>query len=175
MLTDADDDKEITSRATMQTGVSFTGKTYALAVTRAGFYPDFQRRCGLDCAIAMADRTGILDLAGTAATRARSIEFHTTARLRNLPAAMALRTGLRSAHRSLSMTLRTGLKMCDIQLQHGAADRVPEADVDLILKVIVWLRLTLHRRTTAASATAEDAGKDVTKAAAARGAGGLPA
>ena len=55
--------------------------------------------------------------------------------------------------------------MRDVQAQHGAADRLPEADVDLVFQVGARLGLFLDGCATAP--TAEHAGKNVAEPAAA--------
>src|SRR4029078_3039710 len=107
-------------------------------------------------------RTRRLDLAGPTAARARCVELHATAGLRNLSAAVALRTGLRSADGSFAVAVRAGFQVRDVEAQHCAANGIPKPDVDLVFKVSARLRLMLHTAcATSGGAGAEDAGQDI--------------
>ena len=101
-----------------------------------------------------------------AAARAGDVEFHSAAGLRNVAAAVALRTGCGRTHHAAAVAIRAGIKTRDVQAHHRAADRVPEADVHLIFKVGAALWPNFRGR--AATPTAKDAGEDVAKAACAR-------
>jgi len=80
--------------------------------------------------------------------------------------AVALWAGCGRAYHAAAVAVRTGIKAGNVQAHDGAADRVPEPDVDLIFKIGAAFRSDLCG-CAAAPATAKDAGKNVTEAASA--------
>ena len=116
----------------------------------------------------MACRTDALSFSRTTAARARHVELHATAGLRDLSAAVAFRTRSRRAHDAFASTVSACGQVRNRQLHYRPANRVPEPDVHLVFKVCPALRLLLYR---SSAASAEHAGKDVLESAATAGAG----
>src|SRR5882724_5842011 len=100
------------------------------------------------------------------AARARHVELHAPAGLCDLAAASALRTFAGGLDVSLTVAVAAGVTTRDIQSHDAAANRRPERNVDLIFEIGAGLGTFFGHSCPAASA--EDAGENVTEAAAAR-------
>ena len=157
MLAHADDDIKIARCAALRPRVAFAADSYALAVTRARFYAHLQRLCALHSAFPVAHRTWRLHFAGAAAARTGNVELHPAAGLRDVAAAMALRTRCGRSHHAATVAVGAGIKASDVQAHYRAANRVPEADIHLVFKIGAVLRLGFNGR--AATTAAKDAGK----------------
>src|SRR5262249_16609833 len=145
-------------------GIALAGETYALAVASPGLHPDLERLRALHQALAMTRGAHALRLTRAAAARARGVEFHPAAGLRDLTFTAALGTGFPRPDHPFAPAIAAGIQTGDVELHHRAADRVPEADIDLILQVSAVLRLALRSCTRAAP---EDARENVPKPSAA--------
>src|SRR5262249_54578584 len=92
MLTDADDDVEVSRGATVRPGIAFAWNADTLSVARAGFHTYLQRFGALNDSVAMTGRADALRLPRSTAARAGDVEFHTPAGLGHLAFASAFRT-----------------------------------------------------------------------------------
>src|SRR5579864_4429206 len=79
-----------------------------------------------------------------------------------MSAAVALRARGRCSYHSAAVAVGAGIKSRDVQPHHGAADRVPEADIHLVLKIGAMLRPNFRGR--AAAPSAKNAGKNIAEA-----------
>ena len=131
----AHDDVEIAGRCAHGSGVAATGQTNALAIARAGLDANLQRLAALDAALAVAGRADGAVLAAAAAARTRHVELHAAALLRDLALAVALRTFARLLDVTLAVTVAANFQARNVELQLGAVDGLPEADVHLVFEV----------------------------------------
>src|SRR5581483_7799157 len=160
MLAGAHNDVEVAGRAAVTSCIALAGEPDALPVARARLDSDFQRFGAVHHAFAAAHRTNGPVLTRAAAARARHVELHASALLRDLAGAVALRTRPRLFEKSDAVAVRTCVLARDAEAQHGAADRLPEVHSDLVFEVAARLRaFGLH------AATIEDAGEDVAEPA----------
>src|ERR1700692_4757170 len=97
------------------------------------------------------------------ASRTSHIKLHPPARLFNRSLAMTLRTFPRSLHIPIAVAIPANIAPSNIQLHHPAANRRPERNVDLILKITPRLRPSRHRLAPAAS---KNAGENILESAA---------
>src|SRR5271167_4985072 len=163
MLARAHDDVEIACGCAHRAGIAAARKTNALTVARASLDADLERLGALHAALAVTHVAHRAVLAAAAAARARHVELHAAALLRNLSFPFAFRADAWTFDVAVPMTGPADLEVRDIELHHRASDRIPEADIYLVFEVAARLGTLLHRL---AASTAEDAGKDVAEAAA---------
>ena len=106
--------------------------------------------------------TGGCTLPRAAAARAGDVELHSAAGLRDVAAAVALRAGCGRAHHAAAVAVGAGIQARDVQAHHRAADRVPEADIDLVFQIraAFW---SGFRGSAAAPSAAKDAGKNIAR------------
>src|SRR5262249_15468841 len=114
MLTGANDDIEIAWRAAVRPGIALAGETYALAVARPGLHRDLERLRALTQAFAMTRGAHALRLPRAAAARARGVEFHPAAGLRDLTFTAALGTGCRRADHAFAPAIAAGIQTGDV-------------------------------------------------------------
>src|SRR5215469_2357173 len=145
MVSGANDDIEIARRTAVRPGIALAREANALAVAGSRFHPDLERLCALYQALAMTGRANALRFTSAAAARARGVEFHPAAGLRD---------------HAFASAIAAGVKARDVDLHDGAAYRIPERYIDLILEVSAVLRLAAHR---GARAAPEYAREDVSK------------
>src|SRR5690348_16051787 len=84
---------------------------------------------------AAADSTRSLVFAGAAAARTRRVELHAPSGLRDCAFTAALGARARRFQMSTAVAVRANILARHIELQHAAANRRPEGDVDLVLDV----------------------------------------
>src|SRR5258708_34242296 len=156
MLPGADDDKQVAGGRALRPGIAFARQTDALSVARSRLDSDFQRFGSRHHRRPMADRTEIARLSRAVTARTGRIELHAARVLRDLAAAAAFRAGADRAHAALAIAVRAGRLAGNIETHHCAANRVPEADVDLISQVRAGLRLVIDSR-PASAARSKDA------------------
>src|ERR1700684_184628 len=135
MITGADDHVQVAGRAGVRPAVALAGGPDALPVARTSLYADFDRLGSGDRAFAVADRAGGNVFPRPMAARARYIKLHASARLRNLPRAVAFRTLSRRFNVTLPVAIRAYILARNVQPHHAAAYRRPEGHVDLIFKI----------------------------------------
>ena len=103
--------------------------------------PNFYRVRVSNTSFSPAGRAGIFQPAGAFAALARKIEFHRAGHLRDFAGSVALgANGYIAAGRSGAAARLTGLLPRDIQAYLRAANRLPEIDVQRVLKVCSALR-----------------------------------
>src|SRR5262249_58297152 len=151
MVSGANDDIEIARRTTIRPGIALAGEANTLAVAGSRLYPDLERLRALHQALAVTGRANALRFTSAAAARARRVEFHPAAGLRDLTFAAALGTGSRRAHHAFASAIATDVQARDVELHDRAADRIPEPSIALLLEVSAVLRLAAHRGTRATS------------------------
>src|SRR5580765_8257803 len=162
MVAHADDDIKIACRSAVRSGVALAGQANALPVACARFYADFQRFSALHCAFTVAHRAGRLHLTAAAGPGTHDVELHPAAGLRDLAAAVALRACGGSSHHAAAVAVCAGIKARDVQAHDRSADRIPETDVDLVLKVGAAFRSGFRGR---AAPSAKDAGENIAESA----------
>src|SRR5215469_10844950 len=151
MTSGANDDVEIAGRAPVLPSIALARNANPLPVARA-------------CLDANLERFGAADHAFTVARRANG---------NILSAAVALRADPRLLDVAAAPATRANVLAGDIQTHYSAANRRPERHVHLIFEIAARLRAR-GSSAGAARASAEDAGEDVTKSAATRGAAPAP-
>src|SRR6266404_4997201 len=164
MLADLHDDVEIARRPAIQSRIAFACDAYALAVARARLNADLERFGAHDHALTVACRTDALRLAGAVAAWALHVELHASAGLRDLSTAVALGTRSHSADRSFAAAIATGVLTRDVDAHYRAANRVPEPDIDLVLKIRPRFRMCAD--SSPGTASAKHAGENIAEAAA---------
>src|ERR1700689_3255432 len=116
MLARAHDDVEIARRGAHGSGIASAGETNALPVPRSRLNTHLQRLAALHAPFAVAHRTDGAVLAAAAAARARHVELHASAFLRDLPFALAIRTRPRALDETLAVAIRTNFQARDREL-----------------------------------------------------------
>ncbi len=154
VLTDLDDEVEISRSRALGAGIASTCQPDALPIARSWLDPKLQRLAACDHTRTFACRAGILHLAGAATARALDIELHPAAHLRHLAAAVALRALHAAALDATSLAGIALLLALDLQAGNPAADSRPEVDLDLVFEV--GSRLRSPCLSTAVEHSAED-------------------
>ena len=160
-------DVEIARGAAHGAGIAFAGHAQPRSVPRAGRNAHFHRLRVRHAAIAAAGGAGVVQLARAAAARAGQVEPHGAGHLDNLAGAFALRAGhFARARRARAVAGRADLVARDVQARLGAADGLPEVDVQHVFEIVAFFRLRLLRLPLAAAV--EELRKDIAEAAAIR-------
>src|SRR5580692_10900996 len=94
----------------------------------------------------MAIRADRNILARPLASRARHVELHAPAGLRDLPGSIAFGALAWRFDVTLSVTIRARILPRNVELHHAAADRCPERHIDLILQIAASFGSRLRRR-----------------------------
>jgi hypothetical protein len=163
MLTRAHHNVQIASRAAKLSGIAFACQSNALSVPRSGFDTNVYWFGTRHDTFAVADWAYILRLAGAAAARTLQVEPHVAAHLCNLSLAVTFGTSAHTLELAASVAIAAGFLPLYVDAHHGAANGVPESDVDLIFQIGAGLDLSLFASATRA---AEDAGEYVPESAA---------
>ena len=108
------------------------------------------------------------EFAGAAAARAGNIEAHLAGGLLNRAGAAADRAGLRRTDGAGAVAGLASFHARDLKFFHGAANRIPEIDFDLVFEIAAGLLLDFHF--SAATTAAEKLTEEIAEAGAATGA-----
>src|SRR5690349_10611141 len=146
-------------------GVALRGNADAPAIGDARGDADLDGFGTAHAPFAAASLAGGAELAGAAATRARDVKAHLSGGLLNGAFAFAGGTHLRSAHGAGAVAGVAGVHASDLHFLDGAANGVPEIDLDLIFKVAA--ALGFHFGRGGAATAAEELSKEIAEAGAA--------
>src|ERR1700692_646571 len=111
MLPEAHNDVQVACRRTHGPGVTTSGQSNALPVARAGLDAHLERLVPFHSSRAMAHIADRPAVSTATAARARDIDLHATALLRDLPLALALRARFCAFKVAVSVTIRTALQV----------------------------------------------------------------
>src|SRR5947209_10089107 len=171
MLAGAHNYVKIAGRPAMRSGVAFAGQANALPIARARLDAHRERISTIDHAFAAADIADGARMSGAAAARAGNIELHASGGLGHLAGALALGTDAWGFEVSRAVAVGANILPRDVQAQLGAANGLPETDVDLVFEVaaLLWPFIGNAR----AAASAKNSGEDIAETATSRSAARL--
>src|ERR1035438_9406561 len=117
------------------TGIALAGNAQARTVAGARRNADFHALRVRDAPLAAATRTGVAQLAGTAASRATEVELHGARHLADVPRAFALLAGGFAGAGGAGAVARVADVVArDVDPRLGAFDGLPEVDIHHVLE-----------------------------------------
>src|SRR5690348_1517958 len=146
-------------------GVALRGNANAPAIGDARGNANLDGFRATHAALAAASLAGGAKFAGAAAARARDVEAHLSGGLLNGAFAFAGGAHLRTAHGAGAVASVAGVHASDLHFLDGAANGVPEIDLDLVFKVAA--ALGFHFGRGGAATAAEELSKEIAEAGAA--------